>query len=619
MLLILLLAACGKNQKNVGISPRTVENHSFSNPDEVSVDHYALNLKVDFEKRQLSGSVILDISQQNQSDTLILDTKCLNIKEVQVYESGKKWQSVTYFEGLDHPLLGTPLSIPIDETTQRVKVSYSTLDCTFSALSWMDPDQTYGKEEPFLFAISEAIFARTWIPIQDKPSNKFTYEAKIEVPANLMALMSATNPVSKSKTGEYYFKMEKPISSYLLSIAVGDLSFRKVGIRTGVYAEPEIVENAQKELVELESMIQSLERITNLSYVWGRYDVLFLPYTFPYGGMENPKLTFSHPLLIAGDKSLVSVIAHEISHSKAGNTVTHSSWDDIWLTEGLTDYLELRIMEDLRGSEYSEMIAYNAYQDLVEEFDVLPPEFTRLKLPLTGKDPDQFGFTHVPYVKGRLFFQEIENTIGRERTDHLLHEYFQKYAWTTLSTEEFIAFLDCCLDSTERRKIKIDAWVYGEGLPNTGPVPLPKRFAQVEATLSSWKAGNSLTVNDTKSWTPHEWEYFLKGIYRSGPNIRNPLKHFVSLDQEFKLSTTNNTIVRANWLRVATKYKVPNFLDTSKDLLLNCGRGKVIVPIFRELCTSTEGRSLAKQILQEANYHPVVHEALQNLISDEAE
>ncbi|MBL0317256.1 MAG: hypothetical protein IPP69_16430 [Flavobacteriales bacterium] len=300
-----------------------------------------------------------------------------------------------------------------------VEIDYKTSPDA-EALLWVEG------EKPFLFTQSQAILARTWVPCQDSPGVRITYNADVTVPSDLMALMSAENPQQKSSDGKYHFKMDQPIPSYLMALAVGDVVFREIGPRTGVYAIPSLADAAANEFSDMQKMVDEAEKLYG-SYVWGRYDLLILPPAFPFGGMENPKLTFATPTIIAGDKSLVSLVAHELAHSWSGNLVTNSTWDDFWLNEGFTVYFEQRIMEAVYGRERSEMLATLSRQDLDATIADIStsehPEDSKLKLALEGRSPDD-GMTDIAYNKGYFFLRLIEETVGRERFDKFLKVFY---------------------------------------------------------------------------------------------------------------------------------------------------------------------------------------------------
>jgi leukotriene-A4 hydrolase len=329
--------------------------HSYANPAAVRVRHVDLDWNVLFDQKMLKGTAVLTVDRMSLNEPLILDTRDLNIEKVETSADGRSYLPATFTIGANDKILGAPLTIPLPAKATRVRINYSTSPGA-SGMQWLEPAQTAGKKEPFVFTQSQAIHARSWIPLQDTPAVRVTYTARVRTPRQLIAVMSAENLSGAARDGAYSFRMRQPIPSYLIALAVGDLRFQRLGPRTGVYAEPSVIGLAAKELSDTEKMVVATERLYG-PYRWGRYDILVLPPSFPYGGMENPRLTFATPTILAGDKSLVSLVAHELAHSWSGNLVTNATWRDFWLNEGFTTYLERRILEAVYGHAREEMEA----------------------------------------------------------------------------------------------------------------------------------------------------------------------------------------------------------------------------------------------------------------------
>jgi Aminopeptidase N len=387
--------------------------HSYSNPEAVRVRHVNLDLEVLFPEKILRGAATLAVDRVDQAKEgpIVLDTRDLVIEKAETSPDGVRFTTAKYALGANDPILGAPLTIELPLRASSVRITYATKPSA-SGLQWMTPAQTAGKKQPFLYSQSEPIHARSWIPLQDTPGVRVTYNARIRTPKQLRAVMSAVNdpdPDPKVR-GDYTFEMPKPIPSYLIALAVGDLQFRTMSKRTGVYGEPSVVEKAAKEFEDTEKMIGVAEELYG-PYKWGRYDILVLPPSFPFGGMENPRLTFATPTVIAGDKSLVSLVAHELAHSWSGNLVTNATWRDFWLNEGFTVYFENRIQEAVYGLDRADMEAVLARQELEEEMKHLAPRDQVLHIDLKGRDPDD-GSTQVPYVKGMLFLKQLEPYSG---------------------------------------------------------------------------------------------------------------------------------------------------------------------------------------------------------------
>ena len=325
--------------------------HSYGRPDQVRVRHVDLDLEVDFDRQRIYGQATLAVERVSKDKThpLVLDSRKLKIEKVEVSADGKDFKPGRFEVGKEDEILGSPVTIPLPATVKAVRIHYATGQRA-SGLQWLSREMTSGKKHPFLFTQSQAIHARSWVPLQDSPGVRVTYSARVRTPKGVLAVMSATNDPKNPKTGEHRFTMKQAVPPYLIALAVGDLEFKAIGRRTGVYAEPGVVGKAAAEFSDLEKMVEAVEGLYG-PYRWGRYDVLVLPPSFPFGGMENPRLTFLSPTVLAGDKSLVSLLAHELAHSWSGNLVSNATWGDFWLNEGFTVYLERRIVEKVYGQE----------------------------------------------------------------------------------------------------------------------------------------------------------------------------------------------------------------------------------------------------------------------------
>ncbi|MFT5480955.1 MAG: leukotriene-A4 hydrolase, partial [Bacteroidia bacterium] len=467
------------------------DHHSFSKPNQIRIKHISLDLSVDFERNVLSGSATYTLLHVDTSQILHLDASNLNISKV-VLASGKEVsfllsESVKYF-GQDMAIF-----VPLDE--DELTIYYETKPDA-EAIMWLTAQQTDGGKHPFMFTQSQAILARTWVPCQDSPGVKFTYDAKISVPPGLLALMSAENGTEKTADGKYTFKMDQPISSYLLALTVGDLEYISLGQDCGVFAEPTTVKSAAWEFADMQRMIDSAAALYG-PYAWGKYDVVILPPSFPFGGMENPRLTFATPTILAGDRSLVALIAHELAHSWSGNLVTNETWDDFWLNEGFTVYFEQRIMEKIFGVAYSEMQTKLGMGDLQRTIAKLTAEGriedTHLYLDLKGKNPDD-GLTDIAYEKGRFFLQTIERNVGRPAFDDFLKTYFDVNKFKAMNTKRFLGYLDQNLlkgDSALYAAIDPSAWAYGPGLPSNVKMPESSELDRVEVQIQRFKKGAS--------------------------------------------------------------------------------------------------------------------------------
>jgi aminopeptidase N len=584
------------------------DTHSCAKPHEVAVRHLSLKLKIDFEKKIASGSAQLLLDRKQGSKELWVDTRQLDIQSI-VDDLGNK---LKYDLQSEKPWLGRALRIELNDLSKSVTINYATTSES-AALQWLNPEQTEGKKHPFLFTQGQAILSRTWIPVQDSPGIRFTWDAEITTPKELMAVMSGNNPQEKSETGVYKFRMNQPVPAYLVALAVGDLQFVSLSERTGVYAEPSMAPRAASELADMEKMLVAAEALYG-KYQWGRYDVIVLPPSFPFGGMENPRLTFATPTIIAGDKSLTSLIAHELAHSWSGNLVTNATWDDFWLNEGFTVYFERRIMEALYGKDYSDMLAVLGYQDLIETLDDLKdhPEDTRLKLSLENRDADD-GMTDIAYEKGCLFLVSIEKKVGREAFDAFVKSYFKEFAFKSITTEEFLKYLTRQLKLPEGVQLQTQEWVYTAGIPSGTYTPKSARFEQVDAVLSSWVSGNTPTVGlVVDGWTTHEWLQFIRHL--PGTMSQEQMKE---LDATFGFTRSGNSEIQFAWFMAV----IPNaYLQADNSLesfLKKVGRRKFVLPLYTAMLKNERLSVKAKEIYQTARsgYHAVTVQTLDELFS----
>ena len=606
--LLLTLAAC-RNEVPVtetqAKAPPSVagpkrDPHSYSNPDQVRVEHIALDLAVDFAKKQLDGTAILRVRNDAKTNTLVLDTSGLAIRKVTVGDA-----PVQFRLAQADPTFGSKLEIPIQPDTKSVAIEYATSPGA-RALQWLEPAMTAGKRHPFLLSQSQAINARSWVPCQDTPGVRFTYDATLRVPKPLLAVMSAENPQARNEEGVYRFHMEHPIPSYLLAIAVGDLEFHPFDTRTGVYAEPEVIDRAAFEFADTPKMMTAAEELYG-PYRWDRYDLLVLPPSFPYGGMENPRLTFLTPTVLAGDRSLVSLIAHELAHSWSGNLVTNATWNDFWLNEGFTTYFEHRITEKLYGREYSEMLWLLGVTEVKEELPTLSPADQHLYVDLTGRDPDE-GPGQV-YEKGALFLRLLEETAGRERWDAFLRAYFDKFAFQPMTTPIFVDHLKTALPDVVQ-KVKIDEWIHGPGLPANAPKPQSEAFVRVEEQAKAFAAGGDPAAIPVGKWSSHERVHFIQSL----PVL--PPERMAALDAKFHFSDSGNNEVLSAWLEKSIDARYKGAYPAVERFLTTQGRRKFLKPIYEKLAKTPEDLAMAKRIyfVTRDTYHPVSQATIDSIL-----
>jgi leukotriene A-4 hydrolase/aminopeptidase len=582
--------------------------HSFSNPDQVALNHIALDLTVDFDKRVLTGSAQLSFDRkQPDATTLILDTKDLTIEGVSA-------------NGVDLPFtlrkadsfLGAALEITLPEEGDTVTVNYTTSPGA-SGLQWLTPAQTAGGEKPFLFSQAQAIHARSFIPLQDSPQVRVTYTATLRTPEDLLAVMSASNDPNTARDGVYEFTMPQSVPSYLIALAVGDLKFKAMGERTGVYAEPALLDAAAAEFEDTEAMLIATEKRYG-PYSWDRYDLLILPPSFPFGGMENPRLSFITPTVIAGDKSLVALIAHELAHSWSGNTVSNATWRDLWLNEGFTTYLTYRIMEIIYGMDRYNMEAVLGFQDLEEDLGRLDEGDQILAIDLRGRDPDDV-FSNVPYEKGALFLRELEHKVGRENFDQFLVDYFTRFAFQSITTDQFVEYLENSLVKAYPDKLdmqRINQWIFEPGVPDGAPLGSSNAFTLVDDARTAFLSGKKPASEiDTEGWVVHQWLYFLNNMPES-----LTAEQLTELDAAFDLTQSKNNEIAHSWLLMSVKNWYEPALPRLREYLVTIGRNKLVKPLYRELSKTERGKALGREAFEKAKsgYHPLTVKANQEFV-----
>lgn len=607
---LLLLAACGQAPDSTATAAATPINdpQSFSNPDAVRVTHLDLDLTVNFDAHVLSGQADVTVQRDNPAAPLVLDTRALAIEQVEG-KTGADWQLLDFALGEEDPVKGRALTIPLPADVNQIRIHYRTSPQA-SGLQWLDAAQTAGKQHPFLFTQSQAIHARSWVPLQDTPQVRFTYTATIHTDPELKAVMSAENDPA-DHDGTYTFIMPQAIPSYLMALGVGDLQFAAMSERTGVYAEPAILEAAAWEFADTEQMMKTVEQLYG-PYRWGRYDLLILPPSFPFGGMENPRLSFITPTVIAGDRSLVSLIAHELAHSWSGNLVTNATWRDLWLNEGFTTYLTYRIMEAMYGPERAAMERVLGYQSLQDNLANLAPADTVLAIKLEGRDPDAV-FSDVPYEKGSLFLTWLEQQVGREAFDDFLRGYFAHFSFQSISTEQFLSYLqEHLLDEYDIPMATIEAWVYEPGLPEQHPVPQSDAFTKVAGVQQAWLTGETPAADiPTANWTTHEWLYFLNTL-----PAQLSAAQLEELDNTFVLTQSGNAEIAHAWLLIAIHNHYQPAYDRLEDYLIRIGRRKLIVPLYVALMQTEDGTAFAHRVYAKARpgYHPLAQGTLDGIV-----
>jgi aminopeptidase N len=617
-LVLVVVTGCSRNEEVVDTYDPARDYFTFANTEAFVTEHLALDLDVDFDASVLRGFATLTIRRVDPAATdVVLDTRDLDIASAAVLVDGRT-EPASFVLGERHETMGSPLrvTVPADAGERfDLVIEYATRPAS-TALQWLPPELTAGGEHPMMFSQSQAVHARSWVPLQDTPAVRFTYDATVRTPASLLAVMSAVNDPLAPRKGEYRFDMPQPIPSYLLAIAVGNFYFAPLGEDTGIYTEPQMLDASVFEFADTQAMLETAETMYG-PYEWGRYDLLILPPSFPYGGMENPRLSFITPSLLAGDRSLVSVIAHELAHSWSGNLVTNATWRDGWLNEGMTSYIESRLMEviyDLPRVDEERVIMY---RELLLDLDSVPEPMQALAPRLDDADPDSFQGT-IHYSKGQLFLEYLEKAFGRETFDAFLQSYFEAYAFGTITTEQFLDFLDAELLSREGSPVsraQAERWTYEAGLPDDAPVPSSENLDTAQRLAGSWAAGNTaLTDIDVSAWSPHAKIHFINSL---PADLSQAM--LAELDAAWQLSETRNAEMARTWfIQVATR-RYTNVYAELEAHLIRYGRGRLIAPVYAALIENGEDAQLAREMFERARgaYHPIITASIGNALAED--
>ena len=581
--------------------------HSYYDAAQPKARRLRLKLGVDFATKRIDGEVVLEFGA-NATGTLDLDTKGLEILSVQVPGHGPiAWE-------LDEPdaILGSRLRLDLPAETQEVAITYRTSPDAM-ALQWLEPSQTEGKVAPYLFSQCQQIHARTMVPCQDTPVVRVAYKAEVTVPEGLTAVMSA-GPAGDEATGDgrhtFRFTMPQPIPSYLLALAVGRLACRDLSPRARVWAEPETVEAAAWEFAGVEDMILKAEGLFG-PYPWDRYDMLVLPPSFPYGGMENPRMTFLTPTLLAGDRSLVDVVAHELAHSWTGNLVTNASMEHFWLNEGFTVWAERKILRTLHGDDAAALgwaMGQKALEDSLERF-AHEPNLTVLRLHLTGIDPDD-AFSSIPYEKGARLVAALEREVGEDRFHRFLREYMDAFRFTSSTTEQFCAFVDAKLPGA-LEAVHARSYLDEPGLPASAPQFHSAMLDTLTALADGWAAGERPSESQIAGWSTNELLVFLQKLPRKVTQA-----DCAWLDAHFQLMGRGNHEILVEWLTLAAAADYEPAFPKLREVLLRVGRMKYLRPLYGALEATPRTRALAREIYAAASpgYHGLSRRVVQGML-----
>ena len=601
------------------VAAQAADPHSYAQPNEVVIHHIDLDLKVDFTHRQLDGVATLTLDWKNPSaQALVLDTENLKIASIEALD-GKGHASALKYE-LAAPVqdMGSKLTIAAPKHPHEVRIAYTTSPDA-SGLQWLSATQTADKKLPFLFSQSEATHARSWIPLQDSPAIRFTWKAHVAAPKDVRVVMSAPNDPKHALDGSFDFDQTHPIPSYLMAIAAGDIDVRETGPRSAVYAEPSVVAKAAHEFEDTEKMIETTEKLYG-PYRWGRYDILVLPPSFPFGGMENPNMTFATPTIIVGDKSLVSVISHELAHSWSGNLVTNATWRDGWLNEGFTTYVQGRITEALYGQRQETEETLLAIRNLEKTIGKMPENAQRLAPQPRDVDADD-ELSDVAYDKGSWFLRTLEQKFGREHFDAWLKGYFNHFAWHSITTEQMLAYLKPNLIEKYPGRMSWDEvkeWVYGAGIPKDAPIPDSPRFGAIDKQRAAFLAGTLAAdkldagKSDKGGWNTQEWMYFLDRL----PDAP-PLAKVQQLDVAWHLTGTPNAEIGMRWYVHAIAAGDKAVWPAAAGHMTRIGRLYLTMPVYKAFVQTPEGFAYAEQVYAKAKdgYHPLTQMAVERLFA----
>lgn len=586
--------------------------HSYGNTRNVRPSHLSLDLRLDFDRCCIDGSCTLTLAWSDDASGYVdLDTKGLTIAAV----TDAQGKTLRYEMASPQGFMGSKLRITVPDQPTQIRIAYSTAPSA-EALQWLTPVQTTSGKWPFLFTQSQAILARTWFPCMDSPGVRCTYDATVRVPHGMTAIMSANQQLAHPEQGIFRFHMPLPIPAYLIALAAGEIAYRPLSHRTGVYAEPAVLEAAAWEFAEMEEMIRAAEALYG-PYRWGHWDAIVLPPSFPFGGMENPLLTFATPTILAGDRSLVSVMAHELAHSWSGNLVTNATWNDFWLNEGCTTYFERRIVETLYGADVAEMhwlLGQQALHRVINRLMSSEPEFTKLAMHLDGRDPDE-AFSELPYEKGANFLRVLEQYVGRAAFDAFLQAYFDDHAFQSMSSVQFLEILRDRLfhgDTAAWETLQVEAWVYEPGVPENIVVPESDHFAKTHAAANTFMATGSLHEGQQHTWRTAEWIDFLRSLPQAVP-----AEKLAVLDQAFALSHAGNTEILFAWLEVCIRNTYTPAFRAVEELLCRQGRRKFLQPLYEALWANPHTQELAKTIYAKARagYHPIAVATIDHILT----
>jgi len=594
---------------------------SYSKPEEAVVTHLDWKISVNFETERLLAEATYSVHViQPHVRKLNLDTAHINILSVKTYDDGTPLSFTLYPIVNAKSYLGRRLEIDlpkcVNDDNLKITISYSTTKLC-SALQWLPPAQTAGKEYPYLFTQCQAIHARSLVPCQDRCGVKMTYTACVTVPQWATCVMSAllkNTEVTSEKTVSSTWDQPVPISSYLLALAVGQLSKRDISKRCTVWSEPSVVENAAYEFSETEEFLSTAEAIAGKDYVWGRYDLLCLPPSFPYGGMENPCLTFVTPTLLAGDRSLADVVAHEIAHSWTGNLVTNATWDHFWLNEGWTTWFQRKIMARMKNNpKFLDFDAIQGRKALADTVENIAPENTCLVLSIGDGDPDD-SYSKVSYEKGFTFLLYLERLIGTSEFEMFFQAYIARFASTTLTSDDFKDFfLQHFAGNPRVNEIDWNSWFYAQGMPPVLP-SLDQSMAEASTNLAkTWidvdrgTKKNPVLTNEINAWSSGQITCFLDALQLKTADKPLQISTLKAMNRLYHLAESRNSEILFRFCQLAIASDDETIVPVAMRFITSQGRMKYVRPLYLSLYKSKIGKDIAVEtfLKYKDTYHPI--------------
>ncbi|HSJ87100.1 MAG TPA: M1 family aminopeptidase/hydrolase [Anaerolineales bacterium] len=576
---------------------------SYTDLTQGTIKHIDFRIRVDFSTRILDIEATYQMRQPIQG-SLFLDTFKIEMNDAHVADRHLEWE----FDASDD-VLGKRLHLKNLDGEPGFTLKFRTSP-EARALQWMNASQTAGGKHPFLFSQCQTSNARSIFPCQDTPSVRFTYSAKVEAPEELTVVLAAERAEGLGGRGLFQFNMPQPIPSYLFAIAVANLDFRELGSRTGIYAEPEIVDAAAWEFGEIERTIVEAEKLLG-PYLWGRYDMLVLPPSFPFGGMENPRLTFLTPTAMIGTRGQASLVTHELAHAWTGNLVTNATWQDFWLNEGWTTYAETRITEILEGKDVTDL---NAVYDEKRTLEIIQrvgadSPLTCLKLPAEKEETDS-TVSVLAYTKGCFFLKECEYAVGRERFDAFIHKYMKSFQFQSLMTEQFLDFLKAELPDVFE-KVDVAAWVYKPGMPESWHKPQSHLYDEVKNALRDFEQGTLPAKEQVQDWHRYQILLFLQGLPK-----KISVEDCKAIEDIFELRKRNDDYFYSYFYAACLASGYHEVLPQIENFVERIGRMLYIMPVMRAMIGTEWSRDRARPLLERVRekHHPVTVTAIERLL-----